>query len=118
MLKAQHNSQNHGLFSFNTENQSAIEIASAAYKKVNGWEHERAFVGFPADVMLEIIDSIRIPLESKKIDGEPLSHREESYLSMMEFLTDGILNSIAPIPEEPIEVRMALLHAKRIAQRG
>jgi len=116
MLKAQHNGHIYTASRFNTLNESTVDLASNVYKKVNGWELGSTLAGFPAEEILEIIDRVRIPLAEKQFDGEKLSLREESYLSMMEILTDKILNSIAPIPAEPPEVKNAMRHAKTLMQ--
>lgn len=116
MLQAQHNGNTYDVSSFKAPIEEISELASNVYKKVNGWEPMGTLTGFTADETLEIIDRIRIPLAGKKFDGQRLSLKEESYLTMMETLTDKILNSIAPVPEESPEVRSAMLHAKRLLQ--
>lgn len=118
MLSAQHNGRTYTMSSFNTATQPDTELASNVYKKVNGWEPVSALAGFSTDEILEIIDNIRIPLARKIFDGERLTTREETYLSMTEYLTDKILNSIAPVPVESHEVKTTMLHAKRLLQRN
>jgi hypothetical protein len=116
MIKAQHDEHVYAISSFNTAYESINELASNVYKKVNGWEEGSALAGFPLEELLEIVDRVRIPLAEKKFDGQKLSIKEESYLDMMELLTDKILNSMAPTPEEPDDVKSAMLHAKRLLQ--
>jgi hypothetical protein len=117
MLNARHEGQRYKVSSFSTAGGlSDIELASKAYRKVNGWAEELGgnLSGFSPEEVLDLIDRIRIPLAEKRFDGKPLSAREEIYLSMMDSLTDKLLNSLAPMPEEPADVKSALVYAKRL----
>lgn len=118
MLQAHHNGHVYTEVNFNVASEPSVELVSNVYKKVNGWELGSTLEGFTAIELLEIIDSARTPLASKKFDGEGLSDKEEMYLLMMEFLTDKVLNLVDAMPEESLEVKAAMLHAKRLMQKS
>jgi len=54
MLKAHHNGHIYAVSSFDTTNESTMDLASNAYKRINGWELGSILAGFPAEEILDI----------------------------------------------------------------
>ena len=68
--------------------------------------------GFSAEDLLEIIDRLRTPLEEALFRGEPISDSENSYLSIMQELTDKLLRTISPAKDESPELEAAMRKTK------
>jgi hypothetical protein len=73
-------------------------------------------VNVSEEELLEAIDQIRFPLAEKRLEGEELSETQLIYLEVLDSLTDKVLSRFAPEPEESIDVKLALVEARRIAQ--
>lgn len=119
MIQSQHNKNRQDTISFHPKEEMA-EVVADLYRRINGFYNSEidhnTESNFSIDNALDTIDRFRSPLAEKRLEGEQFSEIEITYLEILDSLTDKLLSLQAQMPEESVEVRLALEHAKRVVR--
>lgn len=123
MIGTQHTSEQYDTTKYSAGNR-APDVIAGIYRILTGDEYgldktnkdvrKNQFTNMPLVELLEIVDELKLPLDEKVFDGEPLSEKESRRLELLEDFSESILDIIEPEPERPKEVLDAIKYAERL----